>query len=55
MSYISLAWLGFAFISAVVAESKNRPFTKWLMLGIAGGPITLIAAISMKALPPTGR
>jgi hypothetical protein len=35
-------------IAAIVAQSKGRNLSKWLVLGLIGGTVALVAAIALK-------
>jgi hypothetical protein len=38
-------------IAAVVAARKGRRLVPWLLIGLVGGTVALVAAIALKPLP----
>ena len=52
MEIYVFAWIGSALLTAVVASSKNRNGCGWYALGMALGPIGLVASLAMPQARP---
>lgn len=50
----AFGWIGSALLSAVIASSKNRNGCGWCALGVATGPLALLASVLMPARPAPG-
>ncbi|KGF73584.1 hypothetical protein DO97_19120 [Neosynechococcus sphagnicola sy1] len=40
-------------IAAIIAQRKGRHLGRWLILGLVGGTLALVAAIALKRIPQT--
>lgn len=45
---IVLIWLGFAVVTAIAANARNRSAVAWFFIGLAGGLFALIAVLVMR-------
>jgi hypothetical protein len=50
----AFGWIGSALLSAVIASSKNRSGCAWCALGVAAGPLALLASVLMPARTAQG-